>query len=120
MIRCATPVDARAIATIHVEAWRAAYRGIVPDKYLDSLSIDGREAAWRQNLLAAEASTWAHKNLMPLLGGSQRDRSRDKDAGASTGEIWAVYVAPDVGGKAPAGHCAGRPSNIPGRKASSR
>jgi hypothetical protein len=75
MIRSATPGDARAIATIHVEAWRAAYRGIVPDEYLDSLSIDGRESTWRQNLLAAEPQPGSHKNPMPLSGGSQLDRA---------------------------------------------
>ena len=99
MIRSATPVDARAIATIHVEAWRAAYRGIVPDEYLDSLSIDGRESAWRENLLAADTSTWVAQESDAIVGWISAGPSRDTDAGTSAGEIWAVYVAPGCQGK---------------------
>lgn len=99
MIRLATLGDARAIATIHVEAWRAAYRGIVPDEYLDSLSIDGREPVWRQSLLAADTSTWVAQESDAIAGWISAGRSRDTDAGTSAGEIWAVYVAPGYWGK---------------------
>ena len=99
MIRSAAPADAHAIATIHVEAWRAAYRGIVPDEYLDSLSIDGRESAWRQNLLAADTSTWVAQDSDAIVGWISAGPSRDTDAGASAGEIWAVYVAPGCWGR---------------------
>jgi hypothetical protein len=34
---------ARSVAEIHVEAWRAAYAGIVPADYLAALSVDKRE-----------------------------------------------------------------------------
>jgi ribosomal protein S18 acetylase RimI-like enzyme len=98
-IRSASPVDARAIATIHVEAWRAACRGIVPDEYLDSLSIDGRETAWRQNLLAADTSTWVAQESDAIVGWISAGPSRDTDAGTSASEIWAVYVAPGCWGK---------------------
>jgi GNAT superfamily N-acetyltransferase len=99
MIRLATPGDARAIATIHVEAWRAAHRGIVPDEYLDSLSVDGRESAWRRNLLAADTSTWVAKESDVTVGWISAGPSRDTDAGTSAGEIRAVYVAPGWWGK---------------------
>jgi hypothetical protein len=36
VIRPAQPADADAVADAHVNAWRVAYRGIVPDAYLDS------------------------------------------------------------------------------------
>jgi ribosomal protein S18 acetylase RimI-like enzyme len=99
MIRSATPVDARAIATIHVEASRAAYRGIVPDEYLDSFSIDGRASTWRQNLLAADSSTWVALESDAIVGWISAGPCRDTDAGTSAGEIWAVYVAPECWGK---------------------
>jgi ribosomal protein S18 acetylase RimI-like enzyme len=98
-IRSATADDARAIATIHVEAWRAAYRGIVPDEYLDSLSIDGRESTWRQNLLAADTSTWVAQESDAVVGWISAGPSRDTDADRSADEIWAVYVAPERWGK---------------------
>ncbi len=37
-IRPATAEDAPAIAHIHVTAWQATYKGIVPELYLSSLN----------------------------------------------------------------------------------
>jgi hypothetical protein len=44
-IRVATPDDAPALAVMHVDSWRETYAGILPDKILSSLSIDGHVAA---------------------------------------------------------------------------
>jgi ribosomal protein S18 acetylase RimI-like enzyme len=93
-IRPATPDDARGITVIHVEAWQAAYRGIVPDDYLDSLSIDARETVWRQILLTGDSSTWVAMESETIVGWISAAGSRDSDAGTSTGEVWAIYVAP--------------------------
>ena len=38
-IRPAAPNDAQAVARIHVQGWRFAYQGLVPQGYLDSLNI---------------------------------------------------------------------------------
>lgn len=46
-IRPALDSDARTIAQVHVNSWRAAYRGIFTDEYLAALSIDEREQMWR-------------------------------------------------------------------------
>ena len=42
-IREATVEDAKTISSIGVASWQAAYSGIVPSEYLDSLSIEKRE-----------------------------------------------------------------------------
>jgi len=47
-VRSATPSDAAEIARIHVDTWRAAYRGIVPQDYLASLSYEESEEMWRR------------------------------------------------------------------------
>ena len=43
--------DASAIARVRAESWRAAYRGIVPDAFLDGMDVgDGRmytAASWK-------------------------------------------------------------------------
>jgi hypothetical protein len=46
-IAAASSKDCRAVAQIHVDAWRMAYAGIVPSKYLAALSVDQREAMSR-------------------------------------------------------------------------
>lgn len=42
-IREASTGDTEVISTIGVTSWQAAYRGLVPDEYLDSLSAEERE-----------------------------------------------------------------------------
>lgn len=42
--------DADAIAALHTESWRDAYRGLVPDDYLDGPLLDERLAFWRARL----------------------------------------------------------------------
>jgi RimJ/RimL family protein N-acetyltransferase len=50
-LRRATPEDAAALAAVEVRSWRAAYRGLMPDAYLDGLSEAEKTVAWRQNML---------------------------------------------------------------------
>jgi ribosomal protein S18 acetylase RimI-like enzyme len=45
-IRAAETDDAPAIARVHVETWQAAYRGIIPQSYLDSLTVQNRTMSW--------------------------------------------------------------------------
>ena len=47
VIRRATEADAAAIASVQVAAWQWAYRGQMPDAYLDGLSVADIEAQWR-------------------------------------------------------------------------
>lgn len=95
IIRRARPDDALRITTIHVEAWRVAYRGIFPDEFLQALSIEQRQAVWRQNLEAGLSATWIAENENTALGWISAAASRDFDATPETGEIWAVYIHPD-------------------------
>ena len=44
-VRRARPADAAAIGAVHVAAWRSAYPGILPDRYLARLSAS-RQAAY--------------------------------------------------------------------------
>ena len=47
-IWAATLSDAKEIARIHVDTWRAAYRGIVPEEYLAGLSYAESQEMWRR------------------------------------------------------------------------
>jgi len=40
IIREATHNDIPALAKVHVDTWRTAYRGIMPDEYLANLSYE--------------------------------------------------------------------------------
>jgi ribosomal protein S18 acetylase RimI-like enzyme len=51
VVRRATPDDAASLAAVEVTSWRAAYRGLMPEAFLDGLSAEERAASWRENLL---------------------------------------------------------------------
>jgi GNAT superfamily N-acetyltransferase len=48
--RPAVPDDAAALARIHVLAWQVAYRGHMPDAFLDGIDLDARVAWWEEQL----------------------------------------------------------------------
>jgi RimJ/RimL family protein N-acetyltransferase len=96
-VREAGDHDISAIAGIHVRSWQAAYRGILPDELLDSLSVAEREASWRE-LLSDSDDRWL--TLVAERAGhlagfcSVATPGRDVDADESTAEIGALYVDP--------------------------
>jgi len=95
-IRPAHADDAQAIATVHVRSWQAAYRGVVPDAYLDSLSIEQRTTFWRGFLEEpSRPEIWAADADPPIIGWAIISQSRDKDAAPRTGELNAIYVLPE-------------------------
>jgi GNAT superfamily N-acetyltransferase len=48
--REATITDAAAVAGLHIESWRNAYRGILPDAFLDGPIFRERETVWQERL----------------------------------------------------------------------
>jgi ribosomal protein S18 acetylase RimI-like enzyme len=95
-IRPANEDDAQAIATVHVRSWQTAYRGVVPDSYLDSLSIEKRTTFWRGFLQEpSRPEIWAADADPPIIGWATVSQSRDKDAPPRTGELNAIYVLPE-------------------------
>jgi GNAT superfamily N-acetyltransferase len=45
-IRHARPADAHSIAALHANSWRASYRGILSDEFLDGALDENRLALW--------------------------------------------------------------------------
>jgi ribosomal protein S18 acetylase RimI-like enzyme len=94
-IRPATPDDAAPIARVHVDAWRAAYRGLVPDEFLDGLDCDRRAQRVREWLASGEGVTYAAEEGGQVLGFLTLGACRDEDVEpGATGEIWGIYLAP--------------------------
>jgi len=93
-VRPAELGDAHAVAAIHVAAWRAAYRDIVPDDYLNALSVESRELIWRQAIEKGLPEVWVAVDDTSMLGWVAFGQCRDPDKSTSVGEVWAIYVAP--------------------------
>lgn len=78
-----------------MRAWQSAYRGTVPSVFLDALSIDQREDFWRQELERGGTTTLLAEENEQALGWAHMGRSHDADADGVTGELYAIYVAPE-------------------------
>ena len=52
----ATADDAVSLAAVEMASWRAAYRGLMPDAFLDGLSEEAKTEDWRRSLLKYGAS----------------------------------------------------------------
>jgi GNAT superfamily N-acetyltransferase len=94
-VRPATLRDAKAIAEIHVAASRSALEGILSDEHLKGLSVEKRQAFWREAIDLCEPQVWVASANGQVLGFVGYDRSRDDRTPPTTGEIWAIYVAPE-------------------------
>jgi L-amino acid N-acyltransferase YncA len=90
--------DAPAIARINVEAWLAAYQGIVSDSFLAAISVSAREHAWRERILGdPERPVLVAERDGELIGYCGMSApSRDADAAIGVAEITAIYVSPRV------------------------
>jgi GNAT superfamily N-acetyltransferase len=96
LIRAARPEDARPVAEVHVASWRHTYRGLLPDEYLDRLSVDDREAMWLGAFADADAKSGAvvAEAGGRIVGFASFGPSRDEDVPDGTGEVPAIYVEP--------------------------
>lgn len=93
-VRPATLRDAKAIAEIHVAAWQDAYKDLLPASALDGISVQKRQAFWREAIDYAEPQVLVAHLDNQIMGFAGFDRSRDKGSPATTGEIWAIYASP--------------------------
>lgn len=100
-VRPARAEDARGIAGIHVRSWRATYAGTVSAAALDRLDVDQRAVVWTRRLAASGpgqttlVAEVAGRLAGFLLLGPTPDDDHDP---ATTGQVLAVHVDPDVTG----------------------
>ncbi len=103
-IRRARPGDAKAIARVHVETWRATYAGLVPDTYLVAMSKRGQTFVWQrtiarrggpESVLVAEVPGESGR---AIVGFGSYGRAR---AGSLPyrGEIYTLYILGDWQGR---------------------
>jgi GNAT superfamily N-acetyltransferase len=98
-LREAEHADARAIADMHVRAWQSAYRDLMPDEFLGSLSVDRGEQGWQRYLAHDEPRTWVAERDGAIVGFSSAGATRDGDVDANVvGELWAINLVEEVWG----------------------
>jgi len=93
-IEAATPEDCRAIAEVHVLSWQFAYRNILPEAYLASLSVSEREAKWCRVIENQRSHVLLARVSHQVAGFVSFGASRDEDAPLRCAEVFAIYVHP--------------------------
>jgi ribosomal protein S18 acetylase RimI-like enzyme len=100
VIRPSAPEDADEVESLRVAGWRAAYRGIVPDAYLDSLPVDGER---RRRLMTERGGEYDESVAVhdgEIVGWVAAGPPRDEDlTGPGHGEVYACYVLPGWWGR---------------------
>lgn len=99
LVRNALLEDAEDIARIHVRAWQAAYRGLVPDTFLDRMSVPKRAAQWRERLTASPRATRIVLDHDQLAGFASFGPSTDPDPPPGTTELKTLYLDPVAWGR---------------------
>lgn len=103
-IRTARFADAEPIELLRRASWRAAYRGMVPDAFLDAMSINVPRRAGLLRDPQPGVVTVVAESDDALVGFAVGGHTRDADLSPDVGEVYACYVHPDwwaggVGGR---------------------
>ncbi|WP_432118336.1 N-acetyltransferase family protein [Streptomyces sp. bgisy032] len=101
-IREMTPADCDRVAEIRVRGWQHAYRGLIPQSYLDGLSVAADAERRRASLTRADGGV---VNLVAedaggeVVGWACHGPYRDGEVLSADGELYALYVHPDHVGR---------------------
>lgn len=101
-VRAAVEADAEAIGLAHVLAWQHAYRGMMPDEYLDGLRVEDRVDMWRRVLGGDERPSMLVVEVDGELAGFAvfgAERVGDGAAPTGDGELYAINLHPDHWGR---------------------
>ena len=101
VIRPARVDDADAVGEVHVRAWQSAYRGVMPDDYLDSLQAQDHATRWRDHLIApsSEAELLVVIDDDRVVGFASIGPALDGDVPSDIGQLYAINLDPDVWGR---------------------
>ena len=91
-IHVATSEDCTAVAAVHVESWQHAYRGILSEQYLGSLSVTERADMWRRMVESHPSHLLVARTNSEVVGFVAFGSSHDTSAPQDRAEIYAIYV----------------------------
>ncbi|MEU1311584.1 GNAT family N-acetyltransferase [Streptomyces cinnamoneus] len=97
-IREMTDADIETVAGIRVAGWRHAYAGLVPQHHLDAMDAQANAAHHRARLASGTdpAVNAVAEAADGVVGWVCYGPCRDADQPPATGELYAVYVRPEL------------------------
>ncbi|MFF4741404.1 GNAT family N-acetyltransferase [Streptomyces sp. NPDC001262] len=97
-----TETDIPAVSAVRVSGWKAAYAGMIPQSYLDGMTVEADTALRRRQFPGSRG------RMTDLVAVDSRDEvvgwaclGPDRDTGGrepATGELYALYVHPSLTG----------------------
>jgi ribosomal protein S18 acetylase RimI-like enzyme len=97
-VRRAIRDDAGAIAEVHVLGWKWAYRGAMPDAFLDALSPEQREEGWQRTLDRPDRPVFVAERGGKVVGFVASGPAEEDSVDLSRGQVFALYLDPAVVG----------------------
>lgn len=99
MKRVATIRDVNAIARIQVQSWRAAYRDILPNEFLASLSERKHQEFWAQMIEEELGDCVIWEQASQVVGFANLGRILDvRSTGGKHLELYVIYFIPELYG----------------------
>ncbi|MFE4577835.1 GNAT family N-acetyltransferase [Streptomyces chartreusis] len=95
-IRPMTPADCDRVAEIRIGGWRSAYRGLIPQSYLDALDV-AQDAERRRGYFAqgdASVLDLVAERDGEIVGWACHGPYRDGEVRTEDVELYAIYVDP--------------------------
>lgn len=97
-VRAATLEDAAAIAKVRIDSWRATYRGMVPDAYLDAMDLEDSTSLWVRILSAppgANRAVFVAESAAGIIGFSAGMMLDEAKFGCNS-ELTGIYLRTDA------------------------
>ena len=99
IIRRATLEDVKGIAKVHVDTWRTAYKNIIPDSFLASLSYEKRETSWALNLNKVDNVVFVAENDAGEIIGFADTSRREENEDVESIDLTSLYLLEAYQGK---------------------
>lgn len=95
-IEAMTINDSKSVAEIHTKSWQFAYKGIVPQEFLDGIDTKKREENWTKGMIEDPSliRLVAKDDNNNILGFVCGLHNREKNIQIDS-ELWAIYVHPE-------------------------
>ncbi len=101
-LRPAEYSDSEGISRVHTRSWQSAYRGLLPDEWLDALRWQDRKVRW-DAILTSEKKRHVYvatNSQREIVGFASSGPSRDEDIDQErVHELYAIYLSPESWGK---------------------
>ncbi|MFJ1925249.1 MULTISPECIES: GNAT family N-acetyltransferase [unclassified Streptomyces] len=101
LIRDMTIDDCEAVSAVRVRGWRSAYAGLMPQAYLDAMSVTADAERRRGYFTEGNevVNVVAERAGLGVIGWAAYGPYRENGARLARGELYAIYVLPELTGR---------------------